>query len=365
MVNFHDPTVLAQDGLALAKFSHVVDGLYMWVDIVVALHVFCISRGLPSTSSWEFLTTLDFEWSVIQGHHPYRWTIWIYSITRLATLMAVILNLVILNIMTQINCQVLVKFTFAFAYIAFSLSSFLIVLRIIAIWNKNKAVLALTVSLWLTDVSFLIRGITQVRSVWVPAQYSCSSSNVESNKATAITLLVTDIVLLLVMFSRMFRLRRRGADTFDLGRLLWKQGVIWLLLATVAELPPVVFICLNLNDAFNGMFLMPALITMSIAATRIYRSLADFSSSTDIYHPSGRGLGNPQRIGRTVSNAKLTATPPIPLDQKIPLGVATHEAYKHHPTSQIGRHTPYIGMDGQLGDKPHRLGFDDRLESGV
>ena len=28
-------------------------------------------------SSWEFLTTLDYEWSVIRGHRPFRWTIWV------------------------------------------------------------------------------------------------------------------------------------------------------------------------------------------------------------------------------------------------------------------------------------------------
>jgi hypothetical protein len=26
--------------------------------------------------SWEFLTSLDFEWSVIRRHQRYRWTIW-------------------------------------------------------------------------------------------------------------------------------------------------------------------------------------------------------------------------------------------------------------------------------------------------
>lgn len=25
--------------------------------------------------SWEFLTALNYEWSIIQGHRPYRWSI--------------------------------------------------------------------------------------------------------------------------------------------------------------------------------------------------------------------------------------------------------------------------------------------------
>jgi hypothetical protein len=43
----------------------------------------------------------------------------------------------------------------------------------------------------------------------------------------------TDIILLLIMFVGLLRLRRHGGGTFGLARLLWKQ-VRWLLF------PPVV-----------------------------------------------------------------------------------------------------------------------------
>jgi len=81
-----------------------------------------------SASRWEFVTTLDYEWSVIRRRRPYRWTIGvrddshlpdpemrlicpssirqIYSITRLATLMAVILSMLGIDITTPLNCQV-------------------------------------------------------------------------------------------------------------------------------------------------------------------------------------------------------------------------------------------------------------------
>ena len=29
------------------------------------------------TRSWEFFTTLDYEWMVFRGHIRYRWTIWV------------------------------------------------------------------------------------------------------------------------------------------------------------------------------------------------------------------------------------------------------------------------------------------------
>jgi len=55
---------------------------------------------------WKFITTLDYELRVIRGRQPYRWTIWIYSLARFAALMAVIIDLVFLNVTTQMGCQV-------------------------------------------------------------------------------------------------------------------------------------------------------------------------------------------------------------------------------------------------------------------
>ena len=74
--------------------------------------------------------------------------------------------------------------------------------------------------------------------------------------------LATDISLLLIMFFGLLRLGFHERGAFGLGRLLWKQvsywhfslavvfsaymvvrihkGVIWLLVATIAEVPPAV-----------------------------------------------------------------------------------------------------------------------------
>jgi len=325
--------VVASEILAVQKFWHALAGLFIW----------------------EFVTTLDYEWSVIQGHRRYRWTIWIYSVTRLATLMTVILNLVTLDITAPTNCQVLSTFSFFFAYTTFALSSLLIVLRIIAIWNKHKAIVGLATVLWVTNVSLLILGIARIRAVWVPENSSCSVPNIESGKPNVVSVLVTDIVLLLVMLVGLLRLRRRGGGMFALGHLLWKQGVIWLLLATVAEVPPTMFVFLNLNDPLNVMFLMPSLIIMSIAATRMYRSLVDFVSSSDITKDSERH----QRIGHNRTSAPTISISPNRME------VAVHTPYERDSTSQIGRNTSDLSMgdSGQLLEKPHVV--DEGLESNV
>jgi hypothetical protein len=39
-------------------------------------------RIIRLISSWEFVTTLDYEWSVFRRHRPFRWTIWVGSNAR-------------------------------------------------------------------------------------------------------------------------------------------------------------------------------------------------------------------------------------------------------------------------------------------
>jgi hypothetical protein len=57
----------------VVKFLHAMSGLYMWV---IAIFMY-VTQFNPSCSSWEYFTTLDYEWRVIRGRLPYRWTIWV------------------------------------------------------------------------------------------------------------------------------------------------------------------------------------------------------------------------------------------------------------------------------------------------
>jgi hypothetical protein len=133
----------------------------------------------------------------------------------------------------------------------------------IAIWNKNRVVVAISLGVWMTNIAFLIQGESarlslnlfvcqeshtdsfefrycpgkygnllypsmaqlclQLRSTWVPAEKRCVVYDTESNKPNIIVTLITDIMLLLIMLVGLLRLRRYGVGTFGLGQLLWKQ----------------------------------------------------------------------------------------------------------------------------------------------
>jgi len=330
MGELDEPIVLERDYWALTKLWHAVDALYMW----------------------EFFSTLDYEWSVIRGRRPYRWTIWIYSLTRVATLVAAVLNIIGLDIATPIHCQVWVVFNFSFAYLSLACASLLVVLRVIAIWDVNKAIVVLAISVWGANVSFLSEGAARIRAGWDSQQNCCVILDAESNKPTMIVMLATDIILLLTMFVGLIRLLGRGGGTYELGRLLWRQGIIWLVLGTAAELTPVLFICLYLNDAMNIMFLMPALLTMSIAATRMYRTLSDAIISIDLTNGSDSlprgdcpGSGTKMLSGVRPSSGEMNVRAVNPLENYL--------------LPQPARYASILDIDGLLGEHPRRASSDE------
>lgn len=96
--------------------------------------------------------------------------------------------------------------------------------------------------------------------------------NSDSSKLYIIIVVVTDIVLLLTMLVGLFRWRSDGGGRFGIGGLLWKQvgvttepsfsvgdmfsvhkGVVWFLVATVAEVPPAVSPACSLFASFSLM----------------------------------------------------------------------------------------------------------------
>jgi len=325
MVDFQDPNVIARDYMVLTKLFHTMGGLYIW----------------------EFVTTLDYEWDVIQGRRPYRWTIWIYSFTRLATLMAVILTMVGLDATRPMNCQVWVTFTFIF-YVGLATSILLIVLRIIAIWDKSKVVIALAAITWGVYLAFFIQAVFELHSTWSPQTGGCTPPTMERDKVPVTVMVCIDVALVVAMFIGLLRLRGRVGGLFGLVRLLWKQGVIWFLFATGAGITTVVFIWLDLNPIFNIMFAMPGLIIFAITATRMYTSLVDFASATDIVVES-----NLERRNRTVSSRGA---------QRVRMPVV-HVTCEQYPTSQSG--TLSLNMSEQKCDKPQELSLEDDPESGV
>ncbi|KAH9990087.1 hypothetical protein BJV77DRAFT_634056 [Russula vinacea] len=318
MVNYKDPATIAKDAEAFVKLWHLVDGVFIW----------------------EFLITLDYEWDVIRGHRSYRWTIWVYSVARVTCLLSIIINIIGLNITTEINCQAWASFMTSFAYIAYMSSSLLIVLRNlrrIAIWNNTKIIFAIAMGIWVAHNGIFIYGISLLRAVWSPVANTCTLFNVNSTKPAIIGSLFSDIVLLLIMLIGLLRMRHEaheGGSSFPLARTLWNQGLIWLLFATVAELPSAVLMLLDLNVPLNLITQDEGVIIVTIAATKLYRSLINIYSS-DI------SQDNPRGPGRSGSETRVRPVP-IPLNR---MDKSVRTEYDQFPTSQSDSRMSWTDSD--------------------
>ena len=96
MVNFSDPGVILGDlgARAFGTLPRRVSRLmslsldsgaphplpyhkwYLPVGLLIPLST-CRSHLTNPTRSWEFFTNLDYEFGIIRGRRPYRWTIWV------------------------------------------------------------------------------------------------------------------------------------------------------------------------------------------------------------------------------------------------------------------------------------------------
>jgi len=179
----------------------------------------------------------------------------------------------------RLDCTVWVKSVFFFAYLAFVFASALIVLRIIAIWERKLIISAIAISAWLAVIAVYIRGVARADAAWDQTANTCVILNTRDCIEPITITLAEDFILLALMLSG---LRRYGeAGMFGLWRFLYNQGLFWLALVTIAEIPPTVFIILNLNDYLNLMFQVPELIMMAVGASRIYRCLADYTCMSE------------------------------------------------------------------------------------
>ncbi|KAI9454250.1 hypothetical protein BJY52DRAFT_1189075 [Lactarius psammicola] len=282
MVDWNNPQTVLAESLVLVKLLHLVDGIYIW----------------------EYFTTLWFEWEVFTERRPWRWTMIIYFATRLAALGGVCAELVGFNLTTRFDCQAWLLSVLITCYLAFALNSLLILLRTISIWERRPIISIALTAVWLTNVAFLIYGVqlslltcynalTPTRllgiaiskSVWLPLQNTCFIVDSQKAKLNVLVSAVTDLILLFAMIIGVIRLESDSSIWRHALSTCVLSGMVWIALATVGQVPPTTFLFLNLNEPMNLMFQTPALVIMTICATRLYRSLAIFGHRPAVFAP--------------------------------------------------------------------------------
>ncbi|KAH9062472.1 hypothetical protein EDB87DRAFT_305303 [Lactarius vividus] len=257
MINWHNPATVIAEDIALVKLVHVIGGVYIW----------------------EIVSCLGFEYSVISRKRQFTWSFLLYLGCRWCPLFAIALQFLGFDVSHKINCQTCAILSFMFAYLSFMCTSSLIILRVTALWNHSKIIIALTSAVWIGNTATYAYSLATLRSVWTGSL--CAILRTDHARISVLSTFSTDLILLILMLTGLKRWKD-APKSCGVWRLLRTQGLIWVLIVTLAEVPPTVFILLNLNDAMNMIFQGFALIISPLGAARLYRELIDYPASNGL-----------------------------------------------------------------------------------
>ncbi|KAH9035734.1 hypothetical protein EDB85DRAFT_2288506 [Lactarius pseudohatsudake] len=277
MVDWKRPSTVVAEDIALVKLVHVLGGVYIW----------------------EIVSCLDFEYSFISKKRKFTWSFLLYLGCRWFPLFAIALQFLGFDVPHKINCQACSVFSFMFAYLSFMCTSALIILRIAVLWNHSKIIIAFICAVWIGNTAIYVYSLITLRSTWIGIL--CVILHTHHSRISVLSTLTTDIVLLVLMLAGLKRWKN-APKSGGVWRLLRTQGLTWVLIVTLVEVPPAVFISLDLNDAMNmtfqafarkpaasklrllyltGMYRTQVVIS-PLGAARLFRELIDYPTSNGV-----------------------------------------------------------------------------------
>ncbi|KAH7925423.1 hypothetical protein BV22DRAFT_1011188 [Leucogyrophana mollusca] len=253
MVDWQSPAEVVADGAAFSKFMHVLLGLYIW----------------------EFVTSLDFDWQFISGKKRFRWPLIFYFAGRYCLLFALIGIAIALNVTSPVNCQALYTFNQVFGNAAIGLASINLSLRTMAVWSQNRYVVVLLILVILVHWSFLLHGLL-LKAAWIPGE-GCAITYT-NNQILAISFIYSMAFDFLVLCLTGWKLAFPANGRSKLIKLIFGDGLIYFLIAFLANLLATTFMLLNLNAVMSIIANVPAAIASTIVACRVVRRLTNYTS---------------------------------------------------------------------------------------
>ncbi|KAG8800160.1 hypothetical protein FRC17_006952, partial [Serendipita sp. 399] len=133
-------------------------------------------------------------------------------------------------------------------------------LRSIAIWQRNRYISAFFIVIGIGLWGILMHAVTTVRAQWSPEQNTCAVDAVTGVQLSLIYFytMFTDLAVLLVTLAGL----SWSPGKSGLWRMLWEQGIMYFMVACIANVIPAIMMLLDLNPIMNVMFSLP-----TIAAT--------------------------------------------------------------------------------------------------
>ncbi|OBZ67498.1 hypothetical protein A0H81_12727 [Grifola frondosa] len=282
MVDWQSPVEIAKDGEVFGKFMHTLLGLYIW----------------------EFVTSLDFDWQFISGKRKFKWPLVspLYDFERQADsaahqifyfagryflLFALIGIAIALNVTTYrlmfwdvrrpVNCQALYTYNQVFGNAAIGMASINLSLRTMAVWSQAWYIVVPLVVVILGHWSLLLHGIL-LKAEWIDGGCAITGTSNTLLAATFIYSMTFDFAVLSLTGLKLAILTTRRQDRSRIVRLIFDDGLIFFIVAFVANLLATIFMLINLNAVMSIIANVPAAVASTIVACRVVRRLTNYTT---------------------------------------------------------------------------------------
>ncbi|PAV15447.1 hypothetical protein PNOK_0921100 [Pyrrhoderma noxium] len=253
MVDWQSLPEIQKDGLVFSKLIHCLLGIYLW----------------------EFFISLPFDFDFILRRKAFKWPLIFYFAGRYSLLFALIGIAIALNVTQEVNCQSLYIFDQVFGNSAIGFASINLSLRTIAVWSQSIYIVIPLVFIILGHWSLLLHGLL-ISAAWDPNS-GCQITKTD-NKVLAATFIYSMVFDFLVLCLTGYKLLFPRSGRSKLVKMIFGDGLIFFIVAFVANLIATIFMLLNLNPVMSIIFNVPAAIASTIVASRAVRRLTNFTS---------------------------------------------------------------------------------------
>ncbi|KAF9522121.1 hypothetical protein CPB83DRAFT_140360 [Crepidotus variabilis] len=265
MVDWKSPAEIVRDLKVLDKLLHGLFGLYIW----------------------EYATSMDFEWEFITRKRQFRWPMVFYFLGRYIQLFAMIASLVSLDSPSALPCQSLFRFILFCGFMSIVISSVNLAIRTIALWGNNKYIIAAVIFAASVQSALVIIITIDINGAWVPT-IGCLVTGGESYmSALFIYTMCFNAAVFVLTIVKLAKIgtnanSKRLMTQSKLTTIIFADGLIFFIIALLADIVVIVFIALNLNPILKAMFQIPASIVSTIVACRSVRRLMNFSQGRPV-----------------------------------------------------------------------------------
>jgi len=184
-----------------------------------------------------------------------------------------------LNVSSPVNCQALYTWNQFGGNTSMGAASTLLMLRTVAVWNKKLYIIIPLGLISAGQWGILLHGVTTVKAFADPTTGACVVAQVQGLFLNLVYLwtMFTDLIVLILTLVGLLITPGRS----QLWRLLLGDGILYFLVAFLANTIPAVSLLLNLNPVMNLMFSIPAIALSTSVACRSFVRLSEFASPVD------------------------------------------------------------------------------------